>query len=61
MDIKGTIKFTENGFILNPYNDVKEIWEKGSNTHEVYIYINSTRYKWNNPPKKTVVVDETED
>ena len=60
MDIKGTIKFTENGFTLNPYNGEKEIWQVGINTHEQYIYLNGTRYKWNNQPKK-IVVDETED
>jgi len=60
MDIKGTIKFTENGFTLNPYNGEKEIWQVGINTHEQYIYLDGTRYKWNNPPKKIIVVDETE-
>jgi hypothetical protein len=60
MDIKGTIKFTENGFILNPYGGEKEIWQVGINAHEQYIYLGDTRYKWNNPPKK-VVIEEIED
>jgi hypothetical protein len=52
--IKGKIKFTENGFILYPTDREKEIWEKGSNSHEQYIYFNNERYKWINPPKKVV-------
>ena len=60
MDIKGTIKFTENGFILNPYNGESEIWQLGTNNHEQSIYLRGNRYKWNNPPKK-VSTEETED
>lgn len=54
MEVKGTIKFTENGFILNPYNGETETWEKGTNSYEQYAYLNGERYKWTNPPKKAV-------
>lgn len=58
--IKGKIKFVENGFILYPTDGEKEIWQKGSNSHEQYIYLDSERYKWMNPPKKVEVDTEEE-
>ena len=52
--LKGTIKFTENGFILNSNNDESQTWERGTNSYEQYIYLNGERYKLINPPKKFV-------
>ena len=45
MDIKGTIRFTEEGFVLKPYGGEQESWYKSSLVGESYIGIDGLKYR----------------
>jgi hypothetical protein len=52
MGIKGTIVFTETGFILTPKNGEVEVYQKNEVVGGQYTVLNGIKYKWVNQPKK---------
>lgn len=51
MEIKGTIAFTENGFVLKPKDGEAEIYQKNEVVGDKYVVLNGLKYKWTNRPK----------
>jgi hypothetical protein len=45
MDIKGTIRFTEEGFVLKPYGGEQESWFKSSLVGDSYILLDGFKYR----------------
>lgn len=52
MEIRGTITFTENGFILKPKDGEIETYQKNEIVGSQYAVLNGLKYKWTNQPKK---------
>jgi hypothetical protein len=52
MEIKGTIVFTETGFILTPKYGEVEVYQKNEIVGNQYTVLNGIKYKWVNQPKK---------
>jgi len=52
MEIKGTITFTENGFILKPKDGETEVYQKNEIVSDKYVVLDGMKYKWTNQPKK---------
>jgi len=62
MEIKGTIKFTENGFVLKPKDGEIEVYQNSSIVGDKYVVFNGLKYKWTNQPKKSdLPVEEVSD
>jgi len=45
MDIKGTIKFIEGGFVLKPKDGEQETWYKSLSVGESYIALDGFKYR----------------
>lgn len=52
MEIKGTIVFTETGFILTPKDGEVEVYQKNEIVGNQYTVLDGIKYKWVNQPKK---------
>ena len=52
MGIKGTIVFTETGFILTPKDGEVEVYQKNEIVGNQYTVLDGIKYKWVNQPKK---------
>ncbi len=52
MEIKGTIIFTETGFILTPKDGDVEVYQKNEIVGSQYAVLDGLKYKWVNQPKK---------
>ena len=52
MEIKGTIVFTETGFILTPKDGEVEVYQKNEIAGNQYTVLDGIKYKWVNQPKK---------
>ena len=52
MEIKGTIAFTENGFVLKPKDGEIEVYQKNCVVGDQYVVLDGLKYKWTNQPKK---------
>lgn len=52
MEIKGTISFTENGFVLKPKDGETEVYQKNEIVGDKYVVLEGMKYKWTNQPKK---------
>jgi len=52
MEIKGTIVFTETGFILTPKDGEVEVYQKNEIVGNKYTVLDGIKYKWVNQPKK---------
>ena len=52
MGIKGTIVFTETGFILTPKDGEVEVYQKNEIVGNKYTVLDGIKYKWVNQPKK---------
>lgn len=63
MEIKGTIVFTETGFILTPKDGEVEVYQKNEIVGNQYTVLDGIKYKWVNQPKKVeqIVDDSDED
>jgi hypothetical protein len=61
MDIKGTIRFTEEGLVLKPYGGEQELWNKSNLVDESYIVIDGFKYKPSNIKEKKVTYQEESD
>jgi len=65
MGIKGTIVFTETGFILTPKDGEVEVYQKNEVVGSQYTVLNGIKYKWVNQPKKVETsiekIEEDED
>lgn len=61
MDIKGTITFTENGFILKPKDGEIETYQKNEIVGSQYVVLDGMKYKWTNQPKKVEPIVEISD
>jgi len=63
MDIKGTIIFTETGFVLTPTNGDVEVYQKSETVGSQYAVLDGLKYKWVNQPKKvdTIEISDEED
>jgi hypothetical protein len=61
MEIKGTIIFTETGFILTPKDGDVEVYQKNEIVGSQYTVLNGLKYKWVNQPKKVDLPVETSD
>lgn len=61
MEIKGTIIFTETGFILTPKDGEVEVYQKNEIVGNQYTVLDGIKYKWVNQPKKTDITIEISD
>jgi hypothetical protein len=52
MEIKGTIAFTETGFLLTTKDGNVEVYQKSEIVGSQYVVLNGVKYKWVNQPKK---------
>lgn len=48
MEIKGTISFTENGFVLKPKDGETEVYQKNEIVGDKYVVLEGMKYKWTN-------------
>ena len=62
MDIKGTIKFIEGGFILKPKDGEQETWYKSLSVGESYITLGGFKYRPSSfKVKEPVLADDSSD
>lgn len=61
MEIKGTIIFTETGFILTPKDGEVEVYQKSEIVGNHYTVLDGIKYKWVNQPKKVDTIIEISD
>jgi hypothetical protein len=61
MGIKGTIVFTETGFILTPKDGEVEVYQKNETVGNKYTVLDGVKYKWVNQPKKVELPVESDD
>ena len=61
MEIKGTIIFTETGFILTLKDGDVEVYQKNEIVGSQYTVLDGLKYKWVNQPKKADLSIETSD
>jgi hypothetical protein len=52
MEIKGTIVFTETGFILTTKDGNVEVYQKNEVVGNQYTILDGIKYKWVNQPKR---------
>ena len=60
MDIKGSIVFTETGFLLTTKNGDIEIYQRNEVVGSKYVVLDGIKYKWVNQPKRTDIIIEDE-
>ena len=62
MDIKGTIKFIEGGFILKPKDGEQETWYKSLSVGESYITLGGFKYRPSSfKPKASFVAEDSDE
>jgi hypothetical protein len=61
MEIKGTIIFTETGFILTPKDGEVEVYQKSEIVGSQYTVLYGMKYKWANQPKKDTPIEKDSD
>lgn len=61
MEIKGTIVFTETGFILTPKDGEVEVYQKNEIVGNQYAVLDGIKYKWVNQPKKVEQIVDISD
>jgi len=61
MDIKGTIRFTEDGFVLKPYGGESEAWYKSASVGDSYIAIDGFKYRPSSFKPKEAISFDSED
>lgn len=61
MEIKGTIVFTETGFILTPKDGEVEVYQKNEIVGNQYTVLDGIKYKWVNQPKKVEQIVDISD
>lgn len=61
MDIKGTIKFIEGGFILKPKDGEQETWYKSLSVGESYITLGGFKYRPSSFKVKEQMVEDSDE
>ncbi len=62
MDIKGTIRFTEEGFVLTPHGGESETWYKSATVGDSYIAIDGFKYRPSSfKPKASFVAEDSDE
>lgn len=61
MEIKGTIVFTETGFLLTTKDGNVEVYQKNEVVGDKYVVFDGVKYKWVNQPKKLELSIESDD
>lgn len=57
---KGTIVFTETGFVLTTNSGDIEVYQKSEIVSDKYVVFDGVKYKWVNQPKRADVIIEDE-